>query len=235
MRVLVADDNRLIRLGLRAVLEELPDVQSVEEAENGQVAVDRVTAGDIDVVLLDVRMPVRDGLDALPEILPHATVLMLTNTDDMEVVGEAMRAGASGYILHGSLEPDGIGAAIRACLAGGTVVSGLEPWATVRKVEDPAPSEPAASAAGSHGLSAREVEIMDVISRGLTNTQIARSMYLSEKTVKNHINRIFGKLGVTNRAQAIAVWLGTAVGPQVPAKDGPGMGPGPLVGRSPRL
>jgi len=237
MRVLVADDNRLIRLGLRAVLEDLPDVDSVDEAENGAVAVDRVRAGDIDVVLLDVRMPVRDGLDALPDILAHATVLMLTNTDDLEVVGEAMRAGASGYILHGSLEPEGIGAAIRACLAGGTVVSGLEPWAMGR----PAPSAAQGEGAGTgsttvqHGLSAREVEIMDVISRGLTNTQIARTMFLSEKTVKNHINRIFGKLGVSNRAQAIAVWLGTADGSQVPPGNGPGMGPGPLVGRSPRL
>jgi hypothetical protein len=76
---------------------------------------------------------------------------------------------------------------------------------------------------------------MEVISRGLTNTQIARAMFLSEKTVKNHINRIFGKLGVANRAQAIAVWLGTADGPQVPSQDGSGMGPGLLVGRSPGL
>jgi DNA-binding NarL/FixJ family response regulator len=236
MKILVADDNRLIRLGLRAVLEDLPDVESVEEAENGAVAVERARADDIDVVLLDVRMPVRDGLDALPDILPHATVLMLTNTDDLEVVGEAMRAGASGYILHGSLEPEGIGAAIRACLAGGTVVSGLEPWAVPRPTPSSAPVDGGTGpASGQHGLSARELEIMDVISRGLTNTQIARTMFLSEKTVKNHINRIFGKLGVTNRAQAIAVWLGTADGPQVPPRNGSGMGPGPLVGRSPDL
>ncbi|MGY4643329.1 response regulator [Cellulomonas sp. URHB0016] len=231
MRILVADDNRLIRLGLRAVLAELPDVEAVEEAQNGAEAVERVRAGDVDVVLLDVRMPVRDGLDALPDILPHATVLMLTNTDDLEVVAEAMRAGASGYILHGSLEPEGIRAAIRTCLAGGTVVSGLEPWAVAR----PAPPATSALAEGSsgqlHGLSAREAEIMDVISRGLTNAEIARSMFLSEKTVKNHINRIFGKLGVANRAQAIALWLGTSDRPVALSRNGSALGPGPLVGR----
>ena len=231
MRILVVDDNKLIRMGLRSVLEELPDVESVVEAENGGVAVERVAEGDVDVVLLDVRMPVRDGLDALPDILPHAKVLMLTNTDDLETAAAAMRAGASGYILHGSLEPEGIGSAIRACLAGGTVVSGLDPWSMSRAAAVPdAPSAPA----DLRGLSAREAEIMDVVTRGLTNTQIARMLFLSEKTVKNHINRIFAKLGVTNRAHAVAVWLGTAPGPGDPGANGTGMGPGPLVGGAPR-
>lgn len=225
MRILVADDNKLIRMGLRAVLEELPDVVSVDEAENGAVAVERAATGDVDVVLLDVRMPVRDGLDALPDILPHAKVLMLTNTDDMDTAAAAMRAGASGYILHGSLEPEGIGSAIRACLAGGTVVSGLDPWSMSRAAAAPPPS-PAPT--DLRGLSAREAEIMDVVTKGLTNTQIARTFFLSEKTVKNHINRIFSKLGVTNRAQAIAVWMGTADGPTAPGTDGSGMGLGTL-------
>lgn len=229
MRVLVADDNALIRLGVRAALEELPDVAEVVEAPNGAVAVARVQEGDVDVVLLDVRMPELDGLSALTDIVPHATVLMLTNTDDMASVAEAMRAGASGYIVHGSLDPQGIGAAIRTCLAGGRVMSGFEPWAT------PVPASPAPPTGGAGvraGLSEREAEIMDVVSQGLTNTQIARQLFLSEKTVKNHINRIFAKLGVTNRAQAIAAWLGT--GPAGPGTNGTGMGPGPLPARAAR-
>lgn len=206
MRVLVVDDNALIRLGLRAALEELDDVEEVAEAANGQQAVERVQVGDIDVVLLDVRMPVRDGMSALPDIVPHATVLMLTNTDDMEIVGRAMQAGASGYVIHGSLTPEGIGSAIRACLAGGTFTSGLQTWA-------PAATVTAPRAVPRHDvLSAREGEIMEVVAQGLTNQQIARRLYLSEKTVKNHINRIFAKLQVTSRTQAVAVWLGTADG-----------------------
>ncbi|WP_046528917.1 response regulator transcription factor [Cellulomonas sp. FA1] len=229
MRILVVDDNALIRLGLRAALEELDDVESVDEAGDGQAAVDRVAQGDVDVVLLDVRMPGRDGLSVLPELVGRTTVVMLTNTDDMAAVNEAMRAGAAGYVIHGSLEPAGIGAAIRACLAGGRVVSGLEPWVSPA---DPPP--PAAGVASRDDLSAREAEIMDVVAQGLTNTQIARRLFLSEKTVKNHINRIFAKLGVTNRAHAVAVWLGTAPGPGDPGANGTGMGPGPLVGGAPR-
>ena len=231
MRILVVDDNALIRLGLRAALEELEDVEQVDEAGDGQAAVDRVARGDVDVVLLDVRMPGRDGLSVLPELVGRATVIMLTNTDDMAAVNEAMRAGAAGYVIHGSLEPAGIGAAIRACVAGGRVVSGLEPWGAgaVSAPEPAAPSAPVAAAGQADRLSVREAEIMDLVAQGLTNTQIARRLYLSEKTVKNHINRIFAKLGVTNRAHAVAVWLGTAGGPGDPATNGTGMGPGPLV------
>lgn len=218
MRVLVADDNALIRLGLRAALEELDDVEEVAEAADGQQAVDRVQAGDVDVVLLDVRMPVRDGMSALPEIVPHATVLMLTNTDDMEIVGRAMQAGASGYVIHGSLTPEGIGSAIRACLAGGTFTSGLQTWT-------PVPPSPTARTTPPQGvLSTRESEIMEVVAQGLTNQQIARRLYLSEKTVKNHINRIFAKLQVTSRTQAVAVWLGTADGPSGPGWSGSEIG-----------
>jgi DNA-binding NarL/FixJ family response regulator len=246
MRVLVADDNALIRLGLRVALEALPDVEAVHEAEDGQAAVDRVRAGDVDVVLLDVRMPVRDGLSALPDLLEHATVLMLTNTDDLEVVGEAMQRGASGYIIHGSLEPEGIAAAIRACLAGGTFTAGIGPWGrpvvpvapgaasgavpgaapnpTPTSTPTPAPGRPTASAARD-ALSEREAEIMAVIATGRTNAQIARALFLSEKTVKNHINRIFAKLGVASRAEAIVLWLG-GVTPDGDAGPGPVGPPG---------
>ena len=226
MRVLVADDNALIRMGVRAALEELADVEEVLEAQNGAIAVARAQQGDVDVVLLDVRRPERDGLSALTDIVPHATVLMLTNTDDMASVAEAMRNGASGYIVHGSLDPQGIGSAIRTCLAGGRVMSGFEPWAAPVPTS---PAPPSSAAAVRAGLSEREAEIMDVVCQGLTNTQIARRLFLSEKTVKNHINRIFAKLGVTNRAQAIATWLGT--GPADPVTNGTAMGPGPVAGQ----
>lgn len=223
MRVLVADDNALIRMGLRAALGELPDVESVEEVADGQQAVDRVAQGGIDVVLLDVRMPVRDGLSALPEIASRATVLMLTNTDDVDVVGEAMRGGAAGYIIHGSLAPDALGSVIRACLAGGTFTAGVGPWGR------PTPAAPTGERPG--GLSAREAEVMDEIARGLTNGDIARALFLSEKTVKNHVNSIFAKLGVATRAQAVSVWLGPPGGSAGLAQNRSEVGPGHVVGR----
>ncbi len=223
MRVLVVDDNALIRLGLRAALEEIADVEAVVEAVDGQQAIELASAGGFDVTLLDVRMPGRDGLSALPELVAFSTVLMLTHTDDQAAVAEAMRAGAAGYLVHGSLSPAGIEAAIRTCLAGGRVVSGLETWAV--PAAPPAHSRPAADE-----LSGREAEITELIAQGLTNTQIARRLYLSEKTVKNHINRIFAKLGVANRAQAIATWLGTAR-PTGPGETGPDGGPR-AVGRA---
>ena len=214
MKVLVADDNAFIRMGLRAALESQPDVDTVLEAGDGAQALERIDG--VDVVLLDVRMPVRDGLDVLPELSAAATVIMLTNTDTVEVAAQAMRSGASGYIIHGALDPSGIAAAIRTCLSGGTVMAGLDPWpvsATSRTAERV-----------DSGLSQRETEIMDLISQGLTNAELARRLFLSEKTVKNHINRIFAKLGVANRAQAMAAWLGTdgSVGPaQVGTRLGP--------------
>ncbi|MCL2849883.1 MAG: response regulator transcription factor [Micrococcales bacterium] len=214
MKVLVADDNAVIRMGLRAALEPQPDVEAVVEAADGAQALER-SAG-MDVVLLDVRMPVRDGLDVLPELAASATVIMLTHTDTVEVAAQAMRSGASGYIIHGSLDPAGIAAAIRTCLSGGTVMAGLDPWpvsTTARTVQVP-----------DRGLSQREAEIMDLISQGLTNSELARSLFLSEKTVKNHINRIFAKLGVANRAQAMAAWLGTS-GSVDPEQVGTRLGP----------
>ena len=216
MRVLVADDNPLIRLGLRAALGELDDVRCVEEAANGAEAVERVLAGGIDVVLLDVRMPVLDGLAALPDLVPLTTVVMLTHTDDLEVVTEAMRLGAAGYIIHCSMAPEALGSALRACLAGGTFTAGLPSLIPASRPADAAAPVPAR---WPGSLSARESEVMDAASRGLTHHEIARALFLSEKTVKNHINSIFSKLGVATRAQAVAVWLTSPGGSRDPPGD----------------
>lgn len=211
MRVLVVDDNRLIRVGLRVSLEGLEGIDEVLEAENGLQAVEVARTNPVDVVLLDVRMPVLDGLGALPELVSIATVLMLTNTDDLDVVGSAMRAGASGYILHGQLEPEGIRDAMRACLAGGNFTAGLSPWELVH------PARPPAASGHRALLSPREQQIMDHVATGASNGQIAATLYVSEKTVKNHINSIFAKLAVASRAQAVAMWLGG--GPRDPVPD----------------
>ncbi len=213
MKVLIVDDNPIIRLGLRAALESQPQISCVVEAADGAQAVE-ATEG-VDVVLLDVRMPVRGGLEVLPELAATATVIMLTSTDQVETAAEAMRSGASGYIIHGSLDPAGIVSAIATCVAGGTVMAGLDPLATVSSASTARQDEA--------GLSRRETEIMGLVAQGLNNAQLARQLFLSEKTVKNHINRIFTKLGVTSRAQAMAAWLGTD-GSGGPAQAGTRLG-----------
>lgn len=211
MKILVVDDNALIRLGLLACFEGLDGVAAVEEAANGQEALDVSARFEPDIVLLDVRMPVLDGIGALPALLERSKVVMLTNTDDLDVVAQAMTLGASGYIIHGSLEPAGILAALRACLLGGTFTAGLAPWEMLAA----APATRAQLSVASV-LSPREDEIMGRVAEGLSNPQIAARLFLSEKTVKNHINSIFAKLGVASRAQAMALWHSGRRGPMDP-------------------
>lgn len=202
MRILVVDDNALIRVGLRVSLEGLDGVTEILEAEHGEQAIEISRSTPVDVVLLDVRMPVLDGPGALPTLLERSVVVLLTNTDDIDVAAAAMRAGASGYILHGTLEPEEILSALQACMAGGTYTAGLSPWTRMLPVSAVrADDDPRAA------LSPREREIMREVATGASNREIAARLFLSEKTVKNHINRIFSKLDVTSRGQAIALWL----------------------------
>ncbi|WP_423461790.1 response regulator transcription factor [Promicromonospora sp. MS192] len=226
MRILTVDDNPIIRLGLRALLEGTDGVTSVHDTGDPEEAVARVAAGQVDVVLLDVQMPRVTGLELLPR-LSGATVVMLTHTDDPAAVAEAIAAGAAGYLVHGALEPAAMLDAIRLCRNGSQVVSGVS---TV-----PAPAAaPAAPPAVRRLLSPREAEVMDLVADGLSNREVAAHLFVSEKTVKNHVNSLFAKLGVTTRSQAIVRWIqrdptrGSARGP---AEMGPPVGPDTLGGR----
>jgi len=203
LRVLVADDNPTIRLGLRALLDGFDDLQVVGEAVNGREAVDLAAALRPEVVLLDVRMPVVDGVAAAVEIARDRAVLMLTYADDAQVVAAAIRAGASGYLVHGTFDPEELAEAIREVAGGGIVLAPAIAPAIVdalRRTGERQESMPV--------LTEREFEVMDLVVKGATNTSIARTMSISEKTVKNHINHIYGKLGVVGRSEAIALWLG---------------------------
>jgi DNA-binding NarL/FixJ family response regulator len=222
MRILTVDDNPIIRLGLRTLLEGTDGVTSVLDTGDPEEAVARVDAGQVDVVLLDVRMPLMSGLELLPR-LSGATVVMLTHTDDPAAVSEAIASGAAGYLVHGALEPSAMMDAIRLCRNGSQVVSGV----STNPVEAPAPAAPAVRAL----LSPREAEVMDLVADGLSNREVATQLFLTEKTVKNHVNSLFAKLGVTTRSQAIVRWLqrgqdaGRTLGP---ARTGPAVGPGTL-------
>jgi DNA-binding NarL/FixJ family response regulator len=206
IRVLIADDEALVRGGFRMILEAQADLQVVGEAADGQDALAQARELSPDVVLMDIRMPAMDGLEAtrrLASASPAAKVLMLTTFDLDEHVYQAMKAGASGFLLK-TAPPSELAAAVRA-VAGGDVL--LAPPITRRLVEQfvarPPPGQHLPPSL--HPLTAREVEVLRLIARGLSNTEIAAALFLGEATVKTHVNRVLAKLGLRDRVQAVVL------------------------------
>ncbi len=208
IRVLIVDDNPVIRRGIAALLADAQDIVVAGEAGDGREAIRVAAEARPNVVLLDVRMPVMDGVQAAGPLAEHARVMMLTYTDDEQQVVAAIRAGASGYLVHGQFDADELVARIRQLAAGETVLSPAVVGTVFEALRRTPGSQDQAS--GPASLTGREREIMNLIAQGLRNGEIAEQFVLSEKTVKNHVNRIYAKLGATNRAQATALWLGTA-------------------------
>jgi DNA-binding NarL/FixJ family response regulator len=207
-RVLVADDQRLVRESIAALLAIQEGITVVGTAVDGRDAVAQAQALRPDVVLMDVRMPVLDGVAAvslLRERVPACRVVMLTTFDDEELVVRALRAGAAGYLLK-DLPPRELAEAVRLAHAG---VAQFDPAAVARMVSAldrpaapaPEPAVPGKVAAGVP-LTAREVEVLRELAAGSTNRQIAERLYLTEGTVKNHVSRILGRLGLRDRLQA---------------------------------
>jgi DNA-binding NarL/FixJ family response regulator len=204
IRVVLADDQPLFREGLRTLLTLHSDLEVVGEASNGEEA-SRVAAQlDADVVLMDLKMPVLDGVAGTRRLRashPRCRVIALTTFDDDEVVFEALRAGAVGYLLK-DVASDKLADAVRAAARG---ESFLQPSVAhkvlteFKRLSDGAPK--LAGAAGS-GLSEREIEVLRLVARGATNKDIARTLDVAEGTVKNHVTSILTKLGVADRTQA---------------------------------
>ena len=218
LSVLIVDDNPVIRIGLRLLLAAEPAITVVAEANDGAEALALAARHHPDVVLLDVQMPGRGGLEVLPELARNSCVLMLTASDQDETIRAAIRAGARGYLVYGTVDAPGILASIRTAVGGAAVLSPVAAEALLR-LPATAPTGPAAGTAQRSGpvrpdaaahLSEREAVVMDLVAAGKSNAEIAASLYLAPKTVKNHINRIFAKPQVVSRAQAIALWLGNA-------------------------
>ena len=207
IRVLIVDDQALVRGGFRSILEGQADIDVVGEAEDGAQAVELARDLDPDVVLMDIRMPRLDGIAAtrmlLDETVDRPRVLVLTTFDHDEYVYEALRAGASGFLLK-SAPPRELAGAIRT-VAGGDAL--LAPDITRRLIQDyvrrPPPSPGPAQAFGT--LTPRETEVLTLIARGRSNGEIAAELYLSEPTVKTHVTRVFAKLGVRDRVQAVVL------------------------------
>ncbi|MGI5428339.1 response regulator [Streptomyces sp. CA-179760] len=261
LRVVVADDNPVVRAGLTALLSGRADITVVAEAADGRQAYEAAHQHRPDVVLLDVRMPGVDGISALPYLVGIAPVVMLTYSRESEIVQEALRRGAGGYLVHGEFTADQLVEAVRDIKEGrahftptaaqalltqlrqdqssNATAYGITHSANshtyspeqLRTGDSPFPAAPPSpissqnlsqvqSSVGQSSsgwpdrsrfqLSTREAEIMDLIACGMNNQQIAATCFISEKTVKNHINRIFAKLHSTSRSEAAAKWLGTA-------------------------
>lgn len=212
VRVVIVDDNPVVRSGLVSLLEASGAGEVVAEAADGQQALTQVGQTDPEVVLLDVRMPGIDGVEVAGLLSDKTRVLMLTYTDDPEVVRSAIRNGACGYLVHGTFTPDELGRAVRDAVAGTNPLSSSAAGAlldAVRGEPEPAAERPApdpVAARVAMGLSAREAEILGLIAEGKSNADIAAALFLSEKTVKNHLNRIYAKLAVGSRAAAVARW-----------------------------
>ncbi|NYD46014.1 DNA-binding NarL/FixJ family response regulator [Actinomadura luteofluorescens] len=215
-RVLVVDDNTFIRAGLTSALESTDDIEVVGEAGDGREAEELAWRLVPDVVLLDVRMPRADGVSAAAALSRISRVIMLTQVEEPEVILSAVRNGAVGYLVHNTFTVDELAAAIRDTVRHRAhPLSHAASAALIDAARTGRPAAPAADPAEQRarfGLSAREVQVMDLIVRGHANHDIAAKLFLTEKTVKNYINRIYAKLGVPNRATAIVTWLGMPPG-----------------------
>lgn len=202
IRVVLVDDHPVVRGGLRSLLESLSGYEVVAEAADGATAIKEVQLAQPDVVLMDIRMPAMDGLEATRVIsaaVPDAAVLVLTMLDDDDTVFGAMRAGARGYLLKGADQAE-IDRAIRAVVAGEAIFS---PGVASRVLAHFGAGAAAAAPVPFPELTAREREVLDLVAAGLRNAAIAERLFLSQKTVANHLSSIFAKLAVDGRAEAI--------------------------------
>nr|WP_218869103.1 response regulator transcription factor [Leifsonia psychrotolerans] len=207
IRVVIADDQQLIRAGFRALLESVPDIEVVAEAGTGKLAVELVTRHRPDVVLMDIRMPDGDGLWATEQIVQNPLlsgthIVIVTTFEFDEYVAHAIRAGASGFLVKDT-EPTELIRAVRVVAAGDGLLS---PSVTRRLLERMAVSlADSREATSLAALTEREREVLGLVGRGLTNTEIGLRLFLSPLTAKTHVSRIMSKLGARDRVQLVII------------------------------
>lgn len=194
IRVFIADDQVVVRQGLRALLEVEPEIEIVGEAGDGVETIERLRALAVDVVLLDVRMPRKSGLDVLRELTPPPPTLVLTTFDDAEIALEAIHAGARGFMLK-DVSFEQLISAIRAIASGATM---LQPALTHRLLE-----KTKRSTEFVERLTSRETEVVRLMAGGYSNSEIAHALGAAEGTVKNHVSSILSKLGARDRTRAV--------------------------------
>ena len=206
IRILIADDHELFRRGLRMVLEDEDDIDVVGEVGDGQTAVDMALEEAPDVMVMDVRMPQLSGIEAairIKEALPHTKILMLTISDEEDDLYEAIKAGANGYLLK-EISIDEIGNAVRSVYAGQSLISPSmaskllnEFAAMIKREEEEKEQVPAPK------LTPREMEVLEHVAKGMNNREIAKALFISENTVKNHVRNILEKLHLHSRMEAV--------------------------------
>ena len=202
--VLIADDQPLVRSGLRLILESEGDIRVVAEAENGEEAVRLARREQPEVVLMDVRMPIMDGLEATRQItaqLEGTRVIVLTTFDLDDYVYGALRAGASGFLLKDA-EADQLVEAVKVIASGDAIIA---PSITKRLISEFAGRPQAHQVTGLDELTERELDVLRLVAKGMSNAEIAQELYVSETTVKTHVSHILTKLHLRDRVQAVVV------------------------------
>jgi len=204
VRILLVDDQRLMREGLHTLLEMEPGLHVAGEASQGQEALELYARLQPDVVLMDVRMPIMDGVEATRQLMsrwPTCRVIILTTFDDDEYVFDGLRAGALGYLLK-DVSIQELAEAIRTVMGGGALIEPSVARKVVAEFARMTSSSPKAASNLDEPLSEREIDILRLLSQGLTNREIAQRLYLAEGTVKNYVTNILAKIGARDRTQA---------------------------------
>jgi DNA-binding NarL/FixJ family response regulator len=202
---MLADDQSMVRAGFRMILDSEPDIDVVGEAEDGEQAIEEVHRCRPDIVLMDIQMPVLDGIEATRRLLAHPAdtgpkVLILTTFERDEYIFQALRAGASGFLLKNA-PPEDLIDAVRIVAEGDSL---LAPSITRRVIEDYVARPRARRQAGElDTLTERELEVLRLLARGMSNAEVAERLVLGEATVKTHVSNLLGKLGVRDRVQAV--------------------------------
>lgn len=215
IRVLLVDDQALLRATFRLLIDSAPDLEVVAEAGTGALAVDAVRATHVDLVLMDLRMPEVDGIEATRMItadpdLAHVKVLVLTTFEEDDLVLAALRAGASGFLGKG-VSPQGLLGAIRTVVAGDQLLSPAATRALVQRVVEQPDERAPADRTRLRNLTEREVEMVRWVATGLTNDEIAARLVISSATVKTHVNRAMSKTGSRDRAQLVVLAFETGL------------------------
>jgi DNA-binding NarL/FixJ family response regulator len=215
IRVLIVDDQALMRAGFRMILDGEPDIEVVAEAADGLEAIEQAASAAPDVIVMDIRMPRLDGVEATRRLRAHR-VLILTTFDLDAYIIEALRAGASGFLLKDA-PPQQLVDAVRVIARGDAMLS---PGITRRLLDHVAPrldpAQPEPPHARLEQLTVREVEVLRCLGRGLSNAEIAATLVVSETTVKSHVSHVLGKLGLRDRAQAMVLAYDTQLVTPIP-------------------
>jgi DNA-binding NarL/FixJ family response regulator len=201
LRVVIADDQPMMRAGFKTVLEATGNITVVAEAGTGEEAVTAANQHRPDVVLMDIRMPVVDGIEATRR-LPHQRILILTTFGLDEYIIDALRAGASGFLMKDA-PTDEVIAAVRAVAAGDAVLAASVTRQLLDQVARRLPAPVSQDSSALNSLTEREREVLRMLASGLSNAEIAKALVLSEATVKSHVSRLLGKLGQRDRVQAV--------------------------------